>query len=562
MRVLVAGRNAKVLATAAGTFSHDLTIETASTKAACIALLERIEFDLIVACETLGDGSGLEVLSHAAVNTPNALRIFAARPSTLQILKGELGLFGLFRTLPYPINFRKLWAAINLARSCLAETEPDPQAQTQARTSPVQNVVIESGWQTGEPAGEVRQRGTTQVQRIANTAVASGGAVLSAPRSSAAANGGAVRNAPRNSAAANGGAVRSAPRSSAAANGGAVRNAPRSSAAVNPGARGSATNSAAAHVAPPSQQAQDPRRTAQARPAPARTNTAAQRTANTPAAMPARTGAPVTANGGTAQIRPVQIRPTHVRPAQARTNATPQRTANTAAASVRTTAAIQATPRSRPTTPGTASPRDARIPQSEAFKRALAKRNAAKLEPNTHISAAEVLGAAQPSGPNGDRGGRRREPAMSNDSLAQLARLATTRRPLYESRSGPGGKKRAAIFVGSGVFAAVTAAVLTFFMLNANNSIGHTSLPLVGSVGRPTQQKVFAWEAAAHQEPASPPPIRSEAPAATVDDLEVMAEAASDASAVEPGHPGPPQPNPPPGPSEPPTADSPGWVDE
>ena len=75
MRVLVAGRNAKVLATAAGTFSHDLMIETASTKAACIALLERIDFDLIVACETLGDGSGLEVLSHAAVNTPNSLRI-------------------------------------------------------------------------------------------------------------------------------------------------------------------------------------------------------------------------------------------------------------------------------------------------------------------------------------------------------------------------------------------------------------------------------------------------------------------------------------------------------
>src|SRR6266568_3535989 len=124
MRVLVAGRNAKVLATAAGTFASDLTIETASTKAACFALLERTEFDLIVACETLGDGSGLEVLSHVAVNAPNTLRIFAARPSTLNLLKGELGLFGLFRTLPYPINFRKLWATLNLVRSCYVETEP------------------------------------------------------------------------------------------------------------------------------------------------------------------------------------------------------------------------------------------------------------------------------------------------------------------------------------------------------------------------------------------------------------------------------------------------------
>src|SRR6266403_3822 len=132
MRVLVAGRNAKVLATTAGAFSNDLTIETASTKAASIALLERMEFDLIVACETFGDGSGLEVLSHAAVNTPNALRIFAARPSTLKLLQGELGLFGLFRTLPYPINFRKLWAAINLARSCCAQTEPGAEVQRPA----------------------------------------------------------------------------------------------------------------------------------------------------------------------------------------------------------------------------------------------------------------------------------------------------------------------------------------------------------------------------------------------------------------------------------------------
>src|SRR6201994_318922 len=118
MRVLVAGRNAKELAQAAGTFANDLQIHTAATKAACLALLQRAEFDLIVACETLADGSGLEVLSHVAVETPNTLRIFAARPATLELLKGELGLFGLFRTLPYPINFRQLWAAMQLARSC------------------------------------------------------------------------------------------------------------------------------------------------------------------------------------------------------------------------------------------------------------------------------------------------------------------------------------------------------------------------------------------------------------------------------------------------------------
>ena len=129
MRILVAGRNAKVLATTAGAFADDLVIETAATIADCMALLQRTEFDLIIACETLGDGSGLEVLSHAAVNTPDTLRIFAAKPSTLKVLKGELGLFGLFRTLSYPINFRKLWAALDLARSCCAEQKQEPEAE-------------------------------------------------------------------------------------------------------------------------------------------------------------------------------------------------------------------------------------------------------------------------------------------------------------------------------------------------------------------------------------------------------------------------------------------------
>src|SRR3979411_1316130 len=157
MRVLVAGRSAKAVATAAGAFANDLTIETAVTKAACIALLERTEFDLIVACETLGDGSGLEVLSHAAVNAPDTLRIYAARPSTLNLLQGELGLFGLFRTLPYPINFRKLWSALNLARSCCVETEP--RTPTPAQTPRVQHVVLEGERQPVGEKREVRARG-------------------------------------------------------------------------------------------------------------------------------------------------------------------------------------------------------------------------------------------------------------------------------------------------------------------------------------------------------------------------------------------------------------------
>lgn len=282
MRVLVAGRNAEVLATTAGAFANDLQIETATTKAASFALLERTEFDLIVACETLGDGSGLEVLSHVAVNAPNTLRIFAARPSTLNLLKGELGLFGLFRTLPYPINFRKLWAAINLARGTCADAQPASQLKRQAVSA----------------------------------------------------------------------------------------------------------------------------------------------------------GKPVP------------------------------------------------------------------IPQSEAFRRALAKRNAARL-------------------------------------------------------GAPAVKKRAALWVGSGIFAGTTAAVLTFFMMNVNNSMDRSKLPPIASINRPGPNKVFPWQPQAQQptRPATFPGSESSAPAAA--DLEVEAEAASENFEIEPGHPGPPQPNPPPPSSEPPSLESP-----
>src|ERR1700675_353450 len=149
MRLLVAGRNAQALARAAGAFADDLTIETAATKVAAIALLEQAQFDLILACEKLDDGSGLEVLSHVVANAPDTLRIFAAPPSTLDFLKGELGLFGLFRTLPYPINFRKVWSAIDLVRSCCVESHVTPQPQRQMLRVP--HVVLDSAREAETP---------------------------------------------------------------------------------------------------------------------------------------------------------------------------------------------------------------------------------------------------------------------------------------------------------------------------------------------------------------------------------------------------------------------------
>jgi hypothetical protein len=392
MRVLVAGRNAKILAKAAGTFAADLEIHTAATRAASFALLARVKFDLIVACETLADGSGLEVLSHVAVNTPNTLRVFAARPATLVLLKSELGLFGLFRTLPYPINFPKLWAAINLARStCVEEAAPPRPRRPQPRRD------------TKQPASQPAF--DTSIRVTATSAAAK------PPRQPTA-----------------------APRSAKAAQVGAPRPQPQ---AVDQPEFTSGMRAAARYAA---------------------------------------------AHSGRA-----------VAPAKA-----------------------------------------VRIPETDAFKRARARRESGRLEP-----------------------------VVSNESLAQLAKLASTNRPNPAFRATPPGKKRAALFVGSGVFAATTAAVLTFFMVSANDSVKHPKLPVIASITQPVPNKVFPWQPETQQPTRQAAFMRSEAPASAVADMEAEAEAASESQDGDPDHPGPPPPYAPPPPSEPPSEESPGQpVDE
>jgi hypothetical protein len=376
MRVLVAGRNAKVLAQVAGAFANDLSMATATTKAAAFALLDHTEFDLVVACEKLGDGSGLEVLSQVAVNTPNTLRIFAARPATLEALKGELGLFGLFRTLPYPISFRTLWAAINLARGCF-----------------------------GEEAPHQNESPTVQAVRMAKAAQA-------------------------------------------------------------------------AQASPPA-----------------------------PAQLPHIRHVVLDADWDTTTPLPVQ----------------PVRKSIPTAVS-----------RSAPRRVAPPPPPPTRIPESENFKRALARRKHAK---------------------------GRQEPSVTNESLAQLAQLPLRRKPTYGGRQIPGRRKRTALFVGSGVFAAGAVAVLTFFVLGSNNSMGQSSLPVVASIDRPIPDKVLPWQ--------TPPPSVAEAPRPTfvpsdgvtpaaAEDMQVEGEAASEQQGVEPDHPGPPPPQAPPGPSEPPQYDASG----
>jgi len=141
MRVLIADRNARLLESISRTFARQFTIRTATSCEQCNDLVAGGEFDLVLISEKLSDGLGLQLLGQVARNSPDTLRVFAARRSRLQLLKGKLGPFGLFRTLSYPINPQELLSTLTLAQTGLAipapaSETPDAQPQEQAPGPP------------------------------------------------------------------------------------------------------------------------------------------------------------------------------------------------------------------------------------------------------------------------------------------------------------------------------------------------------------------------------------------------------------------------------------------
>ncbi len=115
MRVLVADRNALLLESISRTFANRFSVRTATTHERCSELLRQGEFDVAVISEKLADGPGFALLAQIARDSPEMRRVLCVRQSRLQLLKGKLGPFGLFRTLNYPFGPRELLATLRLA---------------------------------------------------------------------------------------------------------------------------------------------------------------------------------------------------------------------------------------------------------------------------------------------------------------------------------------------------------------------------------------------------------------------------------------------------------------
>src|SRR6516162_10218453 len=120
MRVIVVDHDSTMLEAVVRALRDHFVIDAVTNKADCVDLLRQNEFDVIVACEQLEDGSGLELLGQVARRWPATLRVFAADRERLRLLQGRLAPFELFQALSYPINPDKLLATLTLAREAHA----------------------------------------------------------------------------------------------------------------------------------------------------------------------------------------------------------------------------------------------------------------------------------------------------------------------------------------------------------------------------------------------------------------------------------------------------------
>jgi len=115
MRVLIVDHDPAVLEAAGRSLAGLIDSVQVTTKSECLARLRAGGIDIVVACERLADGSGLDLLATLGMNEPDVLRIFAADAERLKKLGGHLTPFRLFDTIGYPLDSLQLRSAMALA---------------------------------------------------------------------------------------------------------------------------------------------------------------------------------------------------------------------------------------------------------------------------------------------------------------------------------------------------------------------------------------------------------------------------------------------------------------
>jgi hypothetical protein len=163
MRVLVADQESDMLEAIARVFEVDV----ATSKATCIDLLRANDFDVLVACERLSDGSVLELLSHVGQRWPGVIRILAMEPERRAMLKGRLGPFKLFETIAYPIDEERLEAVLTRAAEVLARAGGrDVPAATSSNSATIPRPTNPTSATPSRPTSSTRATSKDDARRL------------------------------------------------------------------------------------------------------------------------------------------------------------------------------------------------------------------------------------------------------------------------------------------------------------------------------------------------------------------------------------------------------------
>ena len=104
-------------------------LTVAMSKAQAMHLLRHgHQFDVVVACERLADGSGLALLNDIQAKWPNLIRVFCTERQRLAMVRNRLVAFRLRHTLSYPLKPVKL----ELMLLHLAHAKPASTARMRA----------------------------------------------------------------------------------------------------------------------------------------------------------------------------------------------------------------------------------------------------------------------------------------------------------------------------------------------------------------------------------------------------------------------------------------------
>lgn len=133
MKVLIVDHDTAALQAAVRSLGGLFEAFVAVSKNDCLARIREGGIAIVVACERLTDGSGLDLLATLGKNEPEVLRIFAADAERLKKLGGHLAPFKLFDTIAYPLDPLQLKSALALAMAQIGD----------AASGEFENIVLE-----------------------------------------------------------------------------------------------------------------------------------------------------------------------------------------------------------------------------------------------------------------------------------------------------------------------------------------------------------------------------------------------------------------------------------